>query len=443
MEFLNPAALYGLFFLPLLLIPYLVRRRPRRVVFSSLLLLRGSFVQAGSRPWGRLRLPLIFFLQLLFLLLLILASARPVFTVRSPQKIALILDNSASMQAREGRESRFEQARAEARRRLMNLPADVSLDLFVTAPIFQPIRTGLRIDGAVREVSRLNPYDLGEPSEDYGEKISQLTADYDGILLLTDRLVHGDHQGIETVRFGQPQENLAITSFSMTRPSLSSSSLRAEVEVTSFANRIMKFKVALRGNGKTLVSRSSSVAPEKKTTIRIEGIPPHPHYEVELESRDAFYLDNRRFAVWHGETRLPAVAITPRPQSLQSLRSIPGLSLGVVSPDDYATSPQTAPRLEIFHLSTPATLPPNPALFVLPPETNPLVSLESPVAYPLISDWSDPHPLTRYVNFSLFRPPYARPLKPLASAPDDPAQPRGGAGSSSRTRWLPLFGPGL
>jgi hypothetical protein len=101
MEFLNPAALYGLYALPLLLVPYLIRRKPRRVVFSSLLLFieqQGS--QATAKPWGRLRLPLLFFLQLLLLLLLILALAEPVFSVRL-SNIAIVMDNSASMQAQE------------------------------------------------------------------------------------------------------------------------------------------------------------------------------------------------------------------------------------------------------------------------------------------------------------------------------------------------------
>jgi hypothetical protein len=63
MEFLNPAALYGFFALPLLLVLYLIRRKPRRVVFSSLLLfLGGQGMQATAKPWGRLRLPPVFFL---------------------------------------------------------------------------------------------------------------------------------------------------------------------------------------------------------------------------------------------------------------------------------------------------------------------------------------------------------------------------------------------
>ena len=112
MEFLNPGAFLGLLALPLLLIPYLVRRKPRRVVFSSILL----FIESGSRPitrpFGRINLPPLFFLQLLLLALLIFAVSEPVFSVR-PTSVAVILDNSASMQARENGASRL--ARAQER----------------------------------------------------------------------------------------------------------------------------------------------------------------------------------------------------------------------------------------------------------------------------------------------------------------------------------------
>jgi hypothetical protein len=106
MEFLNPAALYGFLALPLLLVPYLIRRRPRRFIISSLLL----FTEVGSppsgSPWGRLRVPPVFFLQLLLLALLILALSDPVFPVL-PTRIAIVLDNSASMQTLENGKTRF------------------------------------------------------------------------------------------------------------------------------------------------------------------------------------------------------------------------------------------------------------------------------------------------------------------------------------------------
>src|SRR3989338_6684862 len=133
MEFLNPAALYAFFLLPLLLITYLIKRRPRRLVFSSLLLLRDLSTPASGRPWGRLYLPPIFFLQLLLLVLLILALAEPVLSVR-PLKVAVILDNSASMQALEGEKSRFELAREQARDLLRGFSPEAQVDLYLPVP---------------------------------------------------------------------------------------------------------------------------------------------------------------------------------------------------------------------------------------------------------------------------------------------------------------------
>ncbi|HEX2229992.1 MAG TPA: BatA domain-containing protein, partial [Candidatus Binatia bacterium] len=82
---LNPSALYGLFALPLLLIPYLMRRKPHRYIFSSLYMFTALGVNPSARPLKRLRLPLIFFLQLLLLALMVLALSEPVFTTRPAQ----------------------------------------------------------------------------------------------------------------------------------------------------------------------------------------------------------------------------------------------------------------------------------------------------------------------------------------------------------------------
>jgi len=113
MEVLNPTALFGLLALPLLLIPYLIRRKPQRVPFSSLLLFMEAGEAASAKPWGQVNLPPIFFLQLILLALMIFALSEPVFSIR-PTNIAIILDNSASMQALEGGKSRFALAKERA-----------------------------------------------------------------------------------------------------------------------------------------------------------------------------------------------------------------------------------------------------------------------------------------------------------------------------------------
>jgi hypothetical protein len=91
------------------------------------------------------------------------------------------------------------------------------------------------------------------------------------------------------------------------------------------------------------------------------------------------------------------------------------VSLDLIAPQEYDKVDRSGYSVEIFHYSTPAVPPPNPALFVLPPDNNPLVELAKPVSRPLVSSWREPHPLTRYVNFALFRPAFSRPLKPRLS----------------------------
>lgn len=420
MEFLNPTALYALFLLPLLLIPYLIKRAPRRMVFSSLLLLQDFSFRSLGRPWGRLYLPPIFFLQLLLLVLLILALAEPVFSVR-PLKIAIILDNSASMQALEdqngGKKSRFEKAQEQARDLLRDFSAKARIDLYRTVPRLEQVGGELLPpDAASALVATFRPYDLGEPQDSYGEELSRLAKEksYERIFLLTDHPVRGQSRVIRVFSVGQPKANLAFTSFQLTRPSFSSTQLAARVEVANFSSREERVKVLLKGGGKILSARIQTVAPRKHVTVSFEGFPAYPAYEAELEVSDALALDNHRFAIPPSSKGLDILGISPRPEALYSLRSITGLNLKVISPESYEKSRAGGHSLEIFLFSAPALLPQKHALFILPPKENPLVAVGGPLSRPVISNWREPHPLTRYINFSLFRPAYARSLKPLS-----------------------------
>jgi hypothetical protein len=174
MEFLNPAALFGLLALPVLLIPYLIRRKSQRMAFSSLLLFLESSEAASSKFWGRINLPPIFFLQLLLLALLIIALSEPVFSIH-PTNIALILDNSASMQALEDEKSRFTLAKERASALVSELGAGGKVDLFMTTPRLEKIHGApLSPAEATRLIATQVPYDLAEPPVDYDNMISQL-----------------------------------------------------------------------------------------------------------------------------------------------------------------------------------------------------------------------------------------------------------------------------
>jgi hypothetical protein len=417
MEFLNPTALYGLLALPLLLVPYLIRRKPQRALFSSLLLFTEIGERASARPWGRLRLPLIFFLQLLLLALLILALGEPVFSVR-PSRIAVVLDNSASMQTLEGGKSRFQLAQQQAQTLLANVGATGKVDVYRTAPRLDKARAGSFAPAeAAGVIASMPPYDLGAAPIDYDTVLRQIAGQqqYDRVYLITDQPVRGQGDIVRAISVGSPKENLAVTALQINRVSLTNSQLNASVELTSYSSKDAKVRVVLRGGGTIAGSREVTLAAGKTAWISIEGVPLRPYYEAEIEPRDALLLDNRRFALPPTSTTLRILAVSPRPQAVASLRTIPGVSVEIVTPREYPNLERSGYGMELFHLATPGALPDVPTLFVLPPDANALVELGKPLARPLVSSWREPHPLTRYVNFSLFRPAYARPLRPEAA----------------------------
>jgi Ca-activated chloride channel homolog len=443
MEFLNPTALYGLLALPLLLIPYLIRRKPQRIVFSSLLLFVVPDKRVGSRPLGKLRLPPIFFLQLLLLALVIVALAEPVFSVRT-SKIAIVFDNSASMQTLFGQQTRFALAQEKARGLLADLGPTARADLYLTVPRLEKVRgTSLGPVEAAGILGTLTPYDLPDAPIDYQAVLSQMAIEekYDRVYLITDHPVAGQTDVLRVLTVGAPRDNFAVSSFNVSRSSLVGSRLEATAEVANYSGKDERITAVLRGGGGVLASRDLIVEAGKTATATFAGFPNHPYYELEIDIRDGLSVDNRRFAVPPAAQNLRILGISPRPQALNSLRSIPGVSLDLVAPQEYDKTDRTGYSLEIFHYSTPAALPANPALFVLPPDNNPLAELGKPVSRPIVSSWREPHPLTRYVNFALFRPAFSRPLKSRLSGEaiiESPAGPLVLATERSGVRYLVL-----
>ena len=413
MEFLNPAALLGLLALPLLLIPYLVRRKPRRMVFSSLLL----FLEGGtraSRPLGRINLPPLFFLQLLLLALLILALSEPVFSVR-PTNVALVLDNSASMQAVEDGKARFDLAKEKLGAVAGELSPSGLIDLYLTVPQLAKFnRDPWSPAQALDAVGKLGAYDLGDAPIDYDQALNQLVREqkYQRVYLFTDHPAAEQSATIRVVSIGRPRANLAVTGFEVHRSSLVDARMEASAAVANFSGRDEKIQVVLKAGDTTLASREIAVPADKTSTVNFAGFAERPYYEIEIGARDALALDNRRFAVAPRSRSLRILAVTPRPQAAASLKTIQGVSVDTAAPADYGNVVRGGHDLEIFHYSSPARLPETPALFILPPENSSLVDLGTPMSKPQISGWREPHRLTRYVNFSLLRPTYARPLRP-------------------------------
>ena len=96
-----PLALIALATVPALAAIYILRNRFRRKQVSSLVLWRFQVQsKAGGAKVHRLQLPLLFFLELLILLLLVVAATGPHWKLPQSQRpLIVVLDDSFSMRA--------------------------------------------------------------------------------------------------------------------------------------------------------------------------------------------------------------------------------------------------------------------------------------------------------------------------------------------------------
>lgn len=98
MGLLYPGALIFAALIPVLVLAYLAKERPARVTVSSVMAFRALRGFRRERFGGWPRLDWMFFAEVLILSLVVLALAGP-FIWKKSSPLAVVLDNSAAMQA--------------------------------------------------------------------------------------------------------------------------------------------------------------------------------------------------------------------------------------------------------------------------------------------------------------------------------------------------------
>jgi Ca-activated chloride channel homolog len=125
MSFLAPLAFALAALIPVIIALYLLKlRREERTVSSTFLWQRMVRDVEANAPWQKLRRNLLLLLQLLLLIALIFALARPyvLATGIAGRNLILIVDRSASMAATDANGTRLNAAKAEALRLIDQLP---------------------------------------------------------------------------------------------------------------------------------------------------------------------------------------------------------------------------------------------------------------------------------------------------------------------------------
>jgi Ca-activated chloride channel homolog len=421
MALLAPLALLlGLLAIPILIL-YMLKLRRREVEVSSTLLWQLLMRdREANAPWQRLRRNLLLLVQLLVLLALVLALARPFFKVPTVATgtLVVLLDGSASMRATDGTGgTRFEQARAAARRLIDELGSDGALALILVGHQPQVLAAATNNKDVLRAALA-----QAQPSE--------TPADWDAALALTagtvragqaeDSVVVVISDGglppglpplpaeVRYVPIGSSADNLAIAALAL-RATSSGPQLFANVVNYGPADRDVILSIAI--DGKLTTAEALHVPANGQQELVLKDLPPNPAvYEARLSPPaaagegallDQLPLDDTAWAAYQPPAAGRVLLVSPGNIFLEQVFAALSGSLGL-QPFKLKQDQPLPPEpfdLYVFDSVITDTLPAADLLLV-DPSSSPLFEVGGYFTNTALVRVAENDPLTHFVDWS-------------------------------------------
>lgn len=372
MSFLAPSAFLLGLLLPLIVLLYLLKlKRIEQPVSSTYLWQRMVRDVEANSPWQRLRRNLLLFLQLLFLLLLIFALARP-FNWQSglsAQSAILILDTSASMGATDVSPTRLSAAKQQAHRLVDDLPDSARLTV-IEAGAKVRVAASASLDRRQAHQA-IDQVQQGAGSSDLAVALQLASAiasrqpDAQVILLSDGRSDLPERLSLPGnlvyYPIGLRGENQAVSLLTLqTEPGRES--LTAFVQVTHYGTTPVERRLGIYLDNTLQQAFDLSLQPAEQRAVIVEGLPTTIHLvEARLSPPDDPVIDDlpsddQAFAPWRQTAPRRVTLVSSGNRFLETALSLqPAVQLTLVTPTSTLSLP--AADLTIFDNAQPVDLP--------------------------------------------------------------------------------------
>jgi hypothetical protein len=400
---------------------YLLKLKRRRVIMPSTLLWRRSVQDlVANAPFQKLRNNLLMWLQLLFLLLLILAFMRPVMKLEMAGGTTLIvlIDQSASMLTMEaGGRTRLDLAKETALRAVDSLTSRdeaIVVGFSDRTSIVQTLtsdRATLRgaIEGIeARDVETslaeaglilqgITTVDSGQGFRVPRENARTLLVS-DGAI--ADTTVLRDIPNVEFVSVGTATDNLGFAAVDVRESYADTTEYEIFASVVNASAEPKSTFVELEVEGEVVdikaltVPASGTVGVSFAMAETFDGVA-----TLALETTDAFRLDDRVQVLLTPPTEIDVLLVTSGNLFLERFFNADERTrVSVMNPSEYR--PRADFDLTIFDGTPPTELVPGNYVFLntLPPIPG-FAAAGEPLTNPAIIDWNRVHPLMRFANF--------------------------------------------
>ncbi|MFI5394222.1 MAG: BatA and WFA domain-containing protein [Candidatus Binatia bacterium] len=419
MGFAEPLALLFAGLYGVLVFFYLWERWRRRVVVPSLLLWEA--VREDTLRARRFRPDLLFVLQLLLLTCFIAGLARPYLSngASAPQRgrHIFVLDTSASMQAREIRRARFDEAREQALELLKSLQGDEEVMLITTAPSPEVLVNFTREHDAVAQaLERLAPTDTGcdfSVALAFAESAMQRSDIPTELDVFTDmprsQLPESSRAHARVFQVGETDANIGIEALQVFQGRFQDyRRTRAYVLVENFGHREGHGFLTVRLENRVVNRTGFTLPPRESREFVVHGFPGPGRVVAQLEASDALEADNVAFGWIRSVRPVRLLLVSPSSPLVDDLRQVvtatAALQLAVVDPETFSPDQARLADLVIFNRFVPQSYPATNALYIYPPRGNSLFPIADDAENVEVLDWDTHHPVLQS-------------LRPLAALP--------------------------
>ena len=412
MTFLQPAGLWLLGLIPLIVLIYLFRSTPRRRPVPSAFLWRDLERDlSASRRWRPPAPSLLLLLQLLAVGAVALAVASPRATAPPRQHLFLLLDASASMLAADVAPSRFEEAVRRARTLLAGLGPQGRATVIRAGPAPRVLAEDVDPLAAQAALSDLQagagPAAMREAlfvASDLTRRVPAASAE---AVVLTDGAFDepGDLSALGLpVRFetiGTRADNQAVAALSVQRQPQPAGGLAAFARVVNYADRPTRVPVRLLVDGLAQETRELDIPGRRRSELSFAIPEGARRVAVDLGGQDALAADDQvEVAVEEGQAR-QALLVSRLPEALErALRAVPDLRVQTVSPESYSGAGAELVVLDGF---LPERLPSGQLLIINPPAGRDYLGITGELRSVQVTDFDARHPLLQSVDLSAAR----------------------------------------
>jgi VWA domain-containing protein/aerotolerance regulator-like protein len=414
-SFLTPLALALGVTLPIVVIFYLLKVRRHDEEVSSTFLWNDLIRDlAAHEPLQRLKWNLLLLLQLVGLALITFAVARP-FSAQVGQKpvqAVLLVDGSASMQAKDVAPSRFAKAIDAARSTLNGLP-DNSLATAILVAAHPQVLVAATADRQQVDRALMSAQPSGAAADMREALLLARSLGGDPasrrIYLFTDGAFNlppdlpDDLGSVQVVQVGQQNTgNIAVTTLSSRPDPQDNRRQQLFARVQNLSDTAQHAVVSISVDGQNVEDRNVDLTANGESDQIFEQLPAGARYASvmvnTLDNQDGLTLDDTAFAVLEQRKPAQVLLVSAGNQFLEKvLTLLPNIDLYRIGSQRYLALEADRFDIIVFDNYLPPLLPRGNLLVVNPPDRGPYRTTGS-ISRPKVASWDREDPILSFVD---------------------------------------------